>query len=287
MSTMEEPRYRYQCTPLRCGGHADMGSTHIPLSESIHNQSMANLIDGISNDLSILAFEAGKRSLAVKLKAEGAMIRIQNVSVTKSDNISAAVASARDVLQAFIVACEETKLPKVVSISVAAIHRLIQHDAIHSESFPIVLDCLGKLSNAGLEEIKILQCILSLVSTTNKVIDTNLARAFSLCFGLTLSRDSSVATIATATLRQMTTSVFDRVLQEDSSPGDSHCTSNTHASDGFMLFQVIQVFVSEIFPILDVHALMYLALCNICNETETIFVWVTPKARSGFHLHDD
>lgn len=33
----------------------------------VQNQSMANLIDGISNDLSILAFEAGKRSLAVKL----------------------------------------------------------------------------------------------------------------------------------------------------------------------------------------------------------------------------
>ena len=59
------------------------------------------------------------------------MVRIQNPSVRNAPNIPAAIASARDILQTFVVGCEEAKLPKAVAISVAGIHRLILHNAVH------------------------------------------------------------------------------------------------------------------------------------------------------------
>ncbi|EGD78983.1 hypothetical protein PTSG_01954 [Salpingoeca rosetta] len=198
---------------------------------------MATLLEGVSADLAALAAEARKKSPALKMKAEGAMIRIRNASVAKADNVPEAIAAARDVLQTFIVGCEEIKVPKAVAISVAGIHRLIQHNAVHVESFPIVLDSLEKLRDAGLEEIKVLQCVLSLVTTTPQLVDKALARACVLCFSLHFSRDSTTAAIAAATLRQITTAVFDRVVIEDQMRETHGESSTLHASDGFMLFQ--------------------------------------------------
>eukprot|EP00043_Microstomoeca_roanoka_P001504 m.33096 g.33096 ORF g.33096 m.33096 type:complete len:1605 (-) comp10854_c0_seq2:417-5231(-) len=198
---------------------------------------MAHIIEGICADLAALAAEAKKKSPALKMKAEGAMIRIRNASVTQADDIPAAIANARDILQAFIVACEETKLPKAVSISIAAIHRLIQNNAVHVESFPVLISTLQRLTSSGLEEIKVLQCISSLVTTTPHLIDKDLAEAFVLCFSLHFSRDPTTAAIAAATLRQITTAVFDRVVAEDAARDQGSAVATTHASDGFMLFQ--------------------------------------------------
>lgn len=79
----------------------------------------------------------------------------------------------------------------------------------------LVLDTLAKLIDGGLEELKILQCLLALATSSNILRGQHLSRAFALCTRIKLKGDVVSTGIAEATLRQMVTAVFERVEVED------------------------------------------------------------------------
>jgi hypothetical protein len=78
-----------------------------------------------------------------------------------------------------------------------------------------VLDTLTKLVDGGVEELKTLQCILALTTTSTLLSGQLLAKSFALCFRIKLRGDALSTGIADATLRQIVTAVFERVDAED------------------------------------------------------------------------
>ncbi len=103
---------------------------------------------------------------------------------------------------------------------------------------PEVLNLLWKLMEEGVEELKVLQCIMSLLSTTRKVKGELLSKAIVLCFRLHFTKDSTTNAIAAATLRQIVSLIFERVQREDIERGVffpapttsfSHTHTHTHS----------------------------------------------------------
>jgi hypothetical protein len=149
------------------------------------------------------------------------------------------LARAPDVLQSILTAAQETKHARIVQIGVGALHRLVQNGAVDAGSYSGVLDALQVLTDAALEEIKVLQCILSLV-TQGELQGAELARACVLCLRLHFAKDVTTAAVAAATLRQVVVAVFERVVAEDelrAREGADAAPRAPAAGDAYLLFQ--------------------------------------------------
>ena len=69
----------------------------------------------------------------------------------------------------------------------------------------------------NLEEVRVLQTATLLLSTNNVVSGPVLARTIVLCFRLYKTDNNVITSIASATIRQLVSNVFERVESEDAS----------------------------------------------------------------------
>lgn len=117
-------------------------------------------------------------------------------------------------MQPFLLGCD-SRLPKVMQSSLTAIQRLITFRAVSEAAAEQLITCLWGLMESSVEELRLLQTITLLVSTSNVVHGRQLARALSLCFRLNFTKDVQTNNAASATVRQLCSVIFDRVLAED------------------------------------------------------------------------
>ena len=79
----------------------------------------------------------------------------------------------------------------------------------------MLINTLWQLTDAGSEELKVLQTIILLVTTTDVVKHQFLAKTLSIGMRIACSKDQIVMNTATAMLSQMVTKVFERVIIEN------------------------------------------------------------------------
>ena len=79
----------------------------------------------------------------------------------------------------------------------------------------MLINILWQLTDAGSEELKVLQTIILLVTTTDVVKHQFLAKTLSIGMRIACSKDQIVMNTATAMLSQMVTKVFERVIIEN------------------------------------------------------------------------
>ena len=93
----------------------------------------------------------------------------------------------------------------------------------------MLINTLWQLTDSGSEELKVLQTIILLVTTTDVVKHQFLAKTLSIGMRIATSKDQIVMNTATAMLSQMVTKVFERVIVENKL--QAHTTSSaTNAS---------------------------------------------------------
>ncbi|GFU23215.1 protein MON2 homolog [Nephila pilipes] len=213
------------------------------------------LLENIQNDLKALSIEARKRHPHLKEAAESGIIRVQN-TVSKYDDIRLAFLSeSSEILEPFFIGCD-TKSTKIVQMSLNSIQRLITMEAVSASAANNIITCLWALMESGTEELKLLQTVTLLITTNAIVLGETLAKAIVLCFRLHFTKNSTTNNTASATVRQLVSAVFERIIAENYSPPErSNVQSNLqleelkggsrippkslpgHAADGFMLFQ--------------------------------------------------
>ena len=122
-------------------------------------------------------------------------------------------------MEPFFMGCD-SKIPKIVQTSLSAIQRLITFQAISVCAAEHLLNCLWNLMESSIEELKILQTITLLISTNTVVQEDNLAKAIALCFRLHFTKNQTINNTASATIRQLVTMIYERVIAEDASEVD-------------------------------------------------------------------
>ena len=173
------------------------------------------LLDTLNADLSQLVSETKKKSPALKLMAERAILRLRGVASASQSDLIGGISRTPDILQTVLTGCADRTTSRGAQLSVSMLHALASNNAILPDSVDAVLDALWMLMDAGVEELRVLQCVLALTSGSASVHGPALSRAVSLCFRLHFSKDPTAGAIAAATLRQIVTMTFERVVAED------------------------------------------------------------------------
>jgi hypothetical protein len=120
------------------------------------------------------------------------------------------LASTEDVVRPLLFACE-SQSPRIIVISLTSLQRLLQYNAIPQSSVESILVTLNRLVDNNLEELKVLQTIVILVTSTNTVRGKTLTQVLLLCFKLYSSRDVNLHNTASVTIRQIVQTLFDRL----------------------------------------------------------------------------
>lgn len=170
--------------------------------------------ESLQADLRTLSTECRRKYAPVKEASEAALLKIRTIQAKSDDLIAGILASSTDIVHAFVLGCD-TKNPKIVHLCLSAMQKLIQHEAISFTAAMSIINTLWVLMEAGVEELKLLQTAILLITTNTVVQHDALARALVLCFRLHFTKDSTTINTAAATVRQLVTMVFERVMTED------------------------------------------------------------------------
>ena len=83
--------------------------------------------------------------------------------------------SSLELIQPLIIGCD-TKQPKLIQICLTSIQKVIEAKILNLKSAAILIETLWQLTDANLEDLKILQTIILLVNTTETVQHQLLAK---------------------------------------------------------------------------------------------------------------
>lgn len=178
----------------------------------------SNPLDSLLSDLRIISNESKRKFPPLKEASEAAILKVRTLSSKNNQNIDVHQTlydESPRILEPFIMGCEFKQNQKVVQISLNAIQRMITHQAVSPVGACKLVDCLWTLMENNQEDVKVLQTATLLLSTNNVVFGPILARTIVLCFRLYNLDNTIVASIASATIRQLVSNVFERVENED------------------------------------------------------------------------
>uniref|UniRef100_A0AAY4B3Y4 Protein MON2 homolog n=1 Tax=Denticeps clupeoides TaxID=299321 RepID=A0AAY4B3Y4_9TELE len=214
-------------------------------------EAVKKLLENMQTDLRSLSMECKKKFPPVKEAAESGIVKIKTIAARSTDILAALKENSSEVVQPFLMGCG-TKEPKITQLCLAAIQRLMSHEVVSEAAAGNIINMLWQLMENGLEELKLLQTVLVLLTTNTVVHDEVLSKAIVLCFRLHFTKDNITNNTAAATVRQVVTVVFERMVAEDERfkgmaeepppvQGNSNrrtvSTLRPSAKDAYMLFQ--------------------------------------------------
>ncbi|RUS78226.1 hypothetical protein EGW08_013995 [Elysia chlorotica] len=175
------------------------------------------LLDSMQNDLRTLSAECKRRNPDIKEAAETVQVKLRTISTKSEDIIAGLLPLSVEIIQPFVMGCD-TKNPKLLPLCLVAVQRMISHEAISTAAADIIIGMLWRLMEAGLEELKLLQTAILLLTINSVVQHDTLAKALVLCFRLHFTKDSTTINTAAAAIKQLVSAIFDRVVLEDKIP---------------------------------------------------------------------
>ncbi|KAJ8245507.1 hypothetical protein GJAV_G00271460 [Gymnothorax javanicus] len=214
-------------------------------------EAVKKLLENMQTDLRSLSMDCRKRFPPVKEAAESGIVKIKTIAARNTDILAALKEHSSEVVQPFLMGCG-TKEPKITQLCLAAIQRLMSHQVVSEAAAGSIITMLWQLMENGVEELKLLQTVLVLLTTNTVVHDQVLSKAIVLCFRLHFTKDNITNNTAAATVRQVVTVVFERMVAEDelhkgiveqaapvqgNSNRRSVSTLRPSAKDAYMLFQ--------------------------------------------------
>jgi Dimerisation and cyclophilin-binding domain of Mon2/Guanine nucleotide exchange factor in Golgi transport N-terminal len=108
----------------------------------------------------------------------------------------------------------ESKDVKIIKFCLGMMQRLITQQVVDQKGARYIADTLWILMENGTEEVKVLQTVTLLLTTNTVVHGETLAKTLVLCFRLHFTKDSTTINTAGATVRQLVSLVFERVVAE-------------------------------------------------------------------------
>ncbi|CAB3409244.1 unnamed protein product [Caenorhabditis bovis] len=244
-----------------------LASKPVPIMSINGTIDSKKLVEALLGDLRTLSQEAKKKQNHVKEAAEAGLVRIRNIntaSAVESSLLTNLRAACSELLHPLVLACA-TRHTRLVQIALQGIQRLVQHRILSSNGATIVANELWTLVEAECEELRVLQTVPPLVSSELIVTGNTLAKCIVMCFRLHFAKDPVVINAASAAVRQLVSTVFERVIQEDGifsseltvvnpaggrpSPRAAPPTLRPCAADAYMLFRDLCLLINGEAPV--------------------------------------
>ncbi|KAF8340513.1 uncharacterized protein EI90DRAFT_3279123 [Cantharellus anzutake] len=166
-------------------------------------------------ELQSLASETRRKYPDVRDAAEKSLSMLRASPEQASASLLTDGAQSEELLKPIFMGCA-TKNPKVVTISLGSLQRLIVMKAVPLSSIPHIVSTVADCMSQGVDvQLRILQTLLSLLTNYSGIHGVLLGDALLLCFRLQESRIAVVSSTAAATLRQLVMLVFDKVVDAE------------------------------------------------------------------------
>ncbi|KAJ8683120.1 hypothetical protein QAD02_018912 [Eretmocerus hayati] len=178
---------------------------------------VAKFFESLQADLKTLASETKKKYPQIKESCEEGMLKLRQA--TSNNQPGQIYYVVNQILYPLVQGCESRDL-KISKFCLNTMQRLITQQAIDQKGARYITDALWTLMEAGIEEVKVLQTVTLLLTCNSLVHGETLARNLVLCFRLHFTKDSTTINTAGATVRQLVSLVFERVLAEDEQYSD-------------------------------------------------------------------
>ncbi len=176
----------------------------------------------LTSELTSLGAEARRKHPEIKQATDSVLARLKSEpdAFLASSRRDEGLAQDHALLRPVLLSCE-TKLPKVISLAMALLQRILLQRLVPDKAVPTIVNTLNQLLNPPSRsdvdvQLKILQIASALLSSYPKLHNVDLANT--LMLGFKLHEGSKVAVVsstAAATLRQSVMAVFDKIKDED------------------------------------------------------------------------
>nr|CDS34440.2 protein MON2 [Hymenolepis microstoma] len=175
--------------------------------------NLIQLVERLQQDYRNVINETKRKFIPIKDSAEAQSKQLKELINGNQDIRIYLLEHNLDITNPFIKGCE-TGQPKIINICLTAIQRLITSQALTEPSMEFLLKAVSTLADSELEELKLLQTTILLVTASQTLPDVILSQALGICLRLHNSKTNSVVNTAAAAIRQCTGSVFDQVARE-------------------------------------------------------------------------
>ncbi|EST06476.2 Mon2 [Kalmanozyma brasiliensis GHG001] len=176
----------------------------------------------LTSELTSLGLEARRKHPEIKQATDSVLARLKSEpdALLASSRRDAGPPQDHPLLRPILLSCE-TKLPKVISLAMALLQRMLLQRLVPDKAVPTIVKTLNQLltppSRSDVDvQLKILQIASALLSSYPSLHNADLSNT--LMLGFKLHEGSKVAVVsstAAATLRQSVMAVFDKVKDED------------------------------------------------------------------------
>ncbi|VDO11629.1 unnamed protein product [Rodentolepis nana] len=175
--------------------------------------NLIQLVERLQQDYRNVINETKRKFIPIKDSAEAQSKRLKELMNENQDIRIYLLEHNLDISNPFIKGCE-TGQPKIINICLTAIQRLITSQVLTEPSMESLLKVVSTMVDSELEELKLLQTTILLVTASQSLPDVILSQALGICLRLHNSKTNSVVNTAAAAIRQCTGSVFDQVARE-------------------------------------------------------------------------
>ncbi|KAH6843228.1 hypothetical protein B0I37DRAFT_418347 [Chaetomium sp. MPI-CAGE-AT-0009] len=187
----------------------------------------------LASELANLIQESKRKHNDLRQATEKSLDELKSLRTSSEAQTADELSQRPNFVNPFIIACG-TKNVKFTGIAIVCLQRLIVSRALPRSRLSQVLEALQQATSAGLDvQLKILQALPALLSNySGDVKGELLVTALNVCFILQSSKNAIVNNTSAATLQQLVVSVFDKVVAEDKSGGDSPTVGEVPIQDG-------------------------------------------------------
>ena len=154
-------------------------------TNQIDRSPESGTVELIQADLRNLSNETRKRFGPIKEAAESAILKIKTLTSLNAKLKESPLAPLRKhcqiVLQPFLMGCD-TKNAEIILLCLTSIQRLITHKILNEGASGNIVSILWQLMEYNIEEVRLLQTSMLLLTTTDYVQGPTLSKCLVLCF---------------------------------------------------------------------------------------------------------
>ncbi|XP_055644206.1 protein MON2 homolog [Toxorhynchites rutilus septentrionalis] len=181
------------------------------VSGTTDNEVAQKFLEVLQNDFRNLSLETKKKYPQIKESCEEAILKLKTAAANPQTPVYYVV---NQILYPLVQGCE-SKDVKIIKFCLGMMQRLITQQVVDQKGARYITDTLWMLMENGTEEVKVLQSVTLLLTTNTVVHGETLAKTLVLCFRLHFTKDSTTINTAGATVRQLVSLVFERVVAEE------------------------------------------------------------------------
>ncbi|KAK3076024.1 Endocytosis and vacuole integrity protein, partial [Teratosphaeriaceae sp. CCFEE 6253] len=186
----------------------------------------------LANELTALLSEAKRKNADLKSAADKSLQELRSIPNTSEQQLATDLSRRPGFIEPFLISCE-TKQARFASSGIACLQRLVVTKGLPRTRLKDTLDAFNACADLGLDiQLKVLQALPSLLQNySDDLKDGLLAGALQLCALLQSAKAQTVSGVAAATLQQLVSAVFEKVVDEDRE-GTKLAATNEVPGDG-------------------------------------------------------